>query len=289
MGIVGSVAKRIWNGIKYYVGRLREEINREIEQIANIDEGYVTTYISGVRVLENVKASIVSGLIIGLVLNLFPLGFLAGILIFLGLYLTNRIIFGRNSGPDDEDNNEDNNEEDEQTNNYINVNYKDKPNFDEPIRKKKDDLTDDFLKDVNSYLKEIEENFFGNGKKCIYLFKYNEENNEINIEATENEVDEVSDDNMISSIIYFTKGENYENYKTMNLEFINVFKDGNEDKCKNILSKVVDKLEKSIPNDYSLIISEQEANQFNNITINELSDPSTLLIILQKKEIIKCK
>ena len=81
MGIVGSVAKRIWNGIKYYVGRLREEINREIEQIANIDEGYVTTYISGVRVLENVKASIVSGIIIRLVLSSFPLEYLTGILI----------------------------------------------------------------------------------------------------------------------------------------------------------------------------------------------------------------
>lgn len=287
MGIVGSFAKRIWNGIKY-AGEYALEgirwVGRKVGEAAEAFGKLVKFYIGGLLVQATVGISLVAADIIYSVLDSFFLGLSVGILIlFLGLYISYIIIFGNNNPQDNpQDNNEEDENEnlDEQNNNYINVYIKDKPNFDQPIKKKEVDLTGVFLKNVKSYLQEIENNFFTDEKKCIYSFKYNNENNEIIDEIIEPQnVAEVKDNDMILSYVFYKKDENIEN--TIYLDFSNVF-NGNDDMCKKILSKIVDNLRNTISNNYSLIISEIVGNTYENIQISELKDPSTLKIILQK-------
>ena len=286
MGIVGSFAKRIWNGIKYageYTWEGIKWVGKKVGKAAEAIENLVKFSINGIPLITKVGISLVSSAIIFSVLGVFYLCLaLGGLILFLGLFISYIIFFGNNNpnnNPQDNNENDEKEDLDEQNNNYINHDIEDTPNFDQPIKKKEVDLTGVFLKNIKSYLQEIENNFYIDEKSSIYSFKYNNENNEIIDEIIDTqEVDKVLDNDIILSYVFYKKDENIEN--AVCLEFSNEF--NNDDMCKKILSKIVDNLINSISSDYSLIISENEGNFFKNIQISELTRPSTLKIILKK-------
>ena len=274
-GVVNT-AKSVWNSVKSFFtfssensGHYNQNSAQKNYQGANTIKEYLITKINGNISKILAVTALVAAPVIGAILGSFKLGLLIGIGLFISIHLTRKIIFSKpeikvpkvEDNPDQKD--DPKVDKKEQRINNLNPEIK-RPNFDNELKRKALDHSKDFLEDVKSYIKEIEEfKRLDNYPKKKYLYQFTLDGvNSIKIRKKDD--------------VALKKGENGEEIKKDD-ENENIF-NNNENKIninnninnnQNNINNNVNNNENNInnneiDNDYNI-----NNNENNNININE--------------------
>ena len=237
---VVSVAKSCYNSVKSFVSGCYQSASYVVHSVGQSISNTVTkakefynTKVNG-TIKKVVKVvSLVTCLAIGTVLVKSPLGLLVDLILFIGIYITNKILFSpvnRKQVQKSQEAEQKDNSNDEQRNESIaqfNINYENNaPDFDRELKKKAFDHSKEFLENVKSFIQEMEE-FKGLDyppKRYLYHFTLDgvksimekEKKDDEDIEEDEEEEEEKEEENDNSNKNGINEINNNENNNNRN-------------------------------------------------------------------------
>ena len=280
MGVIASAAKKVWSGIKNIAKKIWNGIKTVAKKVVQVVKKVAVVIVNGIKKTIQVVASIALAAI-KVIVSTFALVLFSPLILLLGIiFISSKIIFGRNNNDNNNNDENNNNENDNDDNNNenkespVSQDPNNIPNFENEPKEKSLNLTNVFLEDTRSFINNVIQ-IPDLTSSATYTFDLKDDT----IIVDKKKEEEISNDisnNYEPDILNSNVTYQYNSVqKYIKLSFENEIND--IDLGKEIIKKIKNNLDRLFHNTIKILETEDDSQEVN---IDNISNINTLLMII---------